>query len=169
MKSALEQALASLSRRALTRHELVKRLAAKGYSEEQIQEALQKVTEWGYIDDRRLAFDICQTRQERNSRRRISEDLRLRGIEATIVEQALQTYPVEEEFRSCFALAEQFWHQEKARLEREQNRSKNRPQRKPGLQPGLLLQQRVGRKLMYRGYSYELIHDVLRQIAGKEE
>ena len=188
MKSALEQALDSLARRAMTRQELEKRLRAKEYSDQQIIDAMRRIMEWGYIDDRRLALDYCQTRRQRYSRRRIREELRRRGVDAALIEEALDVYSVEEEFKQCLALAEQLWQQEKLKPDREARRPKGTKTEAQNISKledydeadgqrsdqtksarRFHLEQKVGRKLLYRGYPYELIHAVLKQIEGKEE
>jgi SOS response regulatory protein OraA/RecX len=57
--TALEAGLKRLSARALSRGELRQRLASR-FSSTEVEAALDRIAELGYLDDRRLAFDRAE-------------------------------------------------------------------------------------------------------------
>ena len=63
----------------------------RGFDPEQIDTALQRCTELGYLDDVRYAVNraTCLMRQGRAVGHRVLVDLRQRGIDAELAEQAL--------------------------------------------------------------------------------
>jgi len=80
-----------LAARALSAEELRSRLRRRGFSEEDASAALVSVSEQGYLDDRALAYTMVASRAKRLlGRPRIAAELKRRGIEAGIVEEALR-------------------------------------------------------------------------------
>ncbi len=91
-----EYALLLLKFRPRSRKELYSRLRRKGYSEEEIEKALQWLEESGFIDEMDMAIDYVRAGVERGwSRMRIIKGLRERGIPSDIVEEALRHYDEE--------------------------------------------------------------------------
>lgn len=159
MKTALEVALDCLSRRAMTQYELQKRLKDKKFSDAEIAEAMARVAEWGYIDDQKLASSFCESRLQRHPCRRVREDMRNRGITDQLIEEVLsERYSPEEEYRQCLVLAGQL-----AKLE--QNKPKRPAKGMRGkVSEKTLLTQKVGRKLILRGYPLGMIRSVLAEL-----
>jgi len=71
-----------LARRPHTAAELSAALRRKGYAPGPIGEAVGAMIESGYIDDRRLAYNIFLSRSKRMrlGRRRLEQELRRRGV-----------------------------------------------------------------------------------------
>ena len=152
-----------LSRRPLTHYELETRLKEKGYQSLEVNEVLKKMAKLGYLNDQDLALTVSQSRLKRYSQCRVRQDLQNRGLEPHVIEQALElTYSSDDEFQQCLTLAERWWMQEGKRWEqRVQDQEKDA---KKALPRQLLLQQKVARKLVQRGYPTDMVRSVLYQI-----
>ncbi len=68
-----------------TREQLHQKLRQGFYPETVIEEALEYVESYGYIDDLRYATDYIYYNQEYKSRRRIENDLQKKGISKEII------------------------------------------------------------------------------------
>ena len=180
MKNALETALASLSRRAYSCWELTKSLGDKGFSPEEIAEACARLTEWGYLDDRKYALQYAQYRTRHQTRRQVREGLRRRGIGEDIVRGVLaEVYPPEQERENCRAMAERLWGEELARRYRRTGKElKSEDENcefyaeagRFDIQAQMLRKARakVGQKLALRGYPTELIRACLEALRDPE-
>jgi regulatory protein len=84
-------ALRLLSRRDYSRAGLRSRLVDKGFDEEQIEAALQRCIELGYLDDARYALSRAASLMNRGSAvgHRVLADLRQHGVSDEDAEQAL--------------------------------------------------------------------------------
>ncbi|MCO5386855.1 MAG: RecX family transcriptional regulator [Desulfosporosinus sp.] len=160
-RSAKDVALDCLSRRALTYCELEARLKEKGYESSEIRAVLEKMLEWGYLNDEELAFMYSKSRLKRYSRRRVQQDMQNRGLVPQLIEQALgENYSSNDEFEQCLTLAERWWVQEGKRWEHKnaiENAKKMIPRE-------LWVQQKIARKLIQRGYPTDMVRNVLSQI-----
>jgi regulatory protein len=87
--TALEAGLKRLSARALSKGELRQRLQAR-FPEHEVEAALKRLSELGYLEDRRLAFDRAEDALA-NGRgpQLIAERLTKAGIDPPIVAEAL--------------------------------------------------------------------------------
>jgi len=86
-----QKALQLLATRAHFRRELEAKLRQRGYPGEEIEAALAKLTEEGYLDDRATARVFVESRQGRTSegRSRLRAELIKRGAPDDAVEAAL--------------------------------------------------------------------------------
>lgn len=157
-RSAKEVALDCLSRRALTHYELETRLKEKGYESSEINTVLERLQEWGYLNDQELAFIYSKSRLKRYSRRRVQQDMQNRGLVPQLIEQALgETYSSDDEFEQCLTLAKRWWKQEGKRWEN-RNAADNTKRMIPR---ELWLWQKIARKLIQRGYPSDMVRNVL--------
>lgn len=157
-KSALDTALSYLSRRALTYYELQSRLGKKGYYEAEIEETLKRVKGWGYVNDKALALSFAQVKLVNFSRSRVKQDLLKRGIVAELVDEVLGgLYQPEQELSQCVALARKMWSEEAKRWENSYQYKKTYMY----IPRELFLKQKVGQKLMQKGYQQEVIRQAL--------
>jgi Uncharacterized protein conserved in bacteria len=155
-RSVWEVALDCLSRRAFTNHELETRLKEKGFESSDINQALTRLKDFGYLNDQELALAYSKSRLKRYSRRRVLYDLKNRGLTPQIIEQALgETYSSDEEFQQCLSLAKQWWGQEVKRWEQRKTENTRAAQRE------LWIQQRVARRLIQRGYPSDMVRSAL--------
>lgn len=104
MASAFSQSLYYLTGRNRTVHETGEYLRRKNYSSEEILHALTRLLELDLLDDRKTAAEwVAYTmRCKPRGRERLNRELRARGINKSIVEEALA--PVDEEAELELAL-----------------------------------------------------------------
>jgi regulatory protein len=86
-------ALRLLTRRDRSETELRQKLGQFGFSLPAIESAIEKCREYNYLDDRRYATERARSlmRTGRGVGRKIMLDLRQRGIDETIAQQAQET------------------------------------------------------------------------------
>lgn len=136
-KSARECALFLLEYRDRTEQEMRNKLTEREYLPEEIDEAIQFLKEYRYIDDAEYAKRYIRIYSARKSTRQLRGELERRGVDHELIALALEEEPVDEE---------------------EQLR---RLLQKKGYQPGQRTEPAAYRKLMAalarKGYSYELI------------
>ena len=89
--SAYERALRLLGQRRHFRADLRRKLLARGYAAEEVEEALGRCAAAGYLDDAATASAFVAERQERRGlgRVRIAAELRRRGAAGEAVDAAL--------------------------------------------------------------------------------
>ncbi len=89
----------SLAVRMQSRAEIVKKLEARDVPAEVAQEALDRVTGYGYLDDAALAGQLARGMRNRGyGRRRAEQKLRARGLPGDVAEVALaEAYAAEDE------------------------------------------------------------------------
>ena len=83
------RAMSLLKDRDYTRKKLVEKLKANGYPDECIEKAVQYVSSYGYIDDKRYAVNYIISHMTSKSRRVIEQSLMLKGVETDIISCAL--------------------------------------------------------------------------------
>ncbi len=142
--SSKEAAMQLLSRRDHGEYELYQKLTLKGYSEDDIQQAVNFCLDHNYLDDLRYAkSQIRQHVYKGHGERRIRQELNQKRVADSVIELAL-----EEEPQDWFELAKQA-------AEKKFKGVKAQDQKEYAKQV---------RFLQYRGYSFEQIAYAL----GKE-
>jgi len=93
--SAYQKAVQLLAARPHFRAELEKKLAARGYPEDEIAAALDRLADQGYVDDAKAAAGFVAGRLDRGAlgRTRLRAELAARGAEAEAIEAALAALP----------------------------------------------------------------------------
>lgn len=94
-KRAKLRAMNLLKSRDYTTEELRKKLKQGFYPEPVIEQALQYVTSFGYVDDLRYAVSYLQSYEGSKSVRRIQQDLQKKGISSSIWESAYVKWQAE--------------------------------------------------------------------------
>ena len=89
LKEAKKKALSLLGDMDRTEEELILKLKQKGYSTEIAEQAVEYVKSFGYINDVNYAERFIESRQKTKSRQEIYSVLCQKGIERTVVEQAM--------------------------------------------------------------------------------
>ena len=88
--AALEVALRALRHRDLSAAELERRLASKGFTEDDCHETLESLRRTGLLDDRRYAEGRAETLADRGAGNAfIRHDLDRAGIDRDLVDEAL--------------------------------------------------------------------------------
>ena len=93
--SAYQKAVQLLGSRPHFRRELQAKLAQRGFPPGEIEEALDRLTEQGYLDDRKTAAGFVEHRLSRNTegRLRLRAELEKRGAPSEAIEEALAAVP----------------------------------------------------------------------------
>lgn len=104
----LEYALKKLSLRQYSRCEIRELLQRKGYNEEEINQVMEKLTAWGYLDDKKMAESLLTqlTMQKAYGRYYVKRKLAARGIEPEFIEEILALYDEEREFELAAAIVD---------------------------------------------------------------
>ena len=146
-------ALRLLSYRPRSRAELVRRLKTKGFAREIIDQVIEQLERLGYVDDAAYARSLAQNLAEsgRFGPRAIRAKLRQRGLPADVVREAMEEAVEEmDEYEAARQLAER------------------RLQRLRGIDP-FKQKQRLYSFLMRRGFSPEIVRDVLESVLPAEQ
>lgn len=90
-QSPLDYALGILSRRRASGGQITASMRRKGYSEQEVGEALARLSEWGYLDDEGYARDILHSMAEGCplGRRRAKYELSKRLFDTDTIEAAV--------------------------------------------------------------------------------
>lgn len=141
---AVERAVHLLSYRARSEQELRQRLAEKDFNEAIIGYTIEQLDEWGMINDTEFAEQVIEGEKSKGKgRRAVSYALRQKGVPSDIATEVLDSeYP--DELEADIALA---W-----------------ASRKRNVEP-----QKLQRQLATRGFSYDVISQVIAQLVEDME
>jgi regulatory protein len=108
--SAFDRATTLLAARPHFASELRRKLAARGYEDEEIDEALARLTALGYLDDESLAAAEAERLRERKglSRAGVAAELARKGAGRGAVTAALADVSPGDEFETARAVAERW-------------------------------------------------------------
>lgn len=146
MEGAYEKALSLLSRQKYTKKAIVDKLKAKGYDAEIIENVINKLAEYGYINDEDFvkSFVNCNTTK---SRRAIEANLMQKGIKREVIKEVLEDSTTKESEREKCVLASQKYMKNK------------------------ILDDSVAKKLkahlMYKGFMFEDILYAIKLLGGE--
>lgn len=87
-KRAKLRAMNLLQRRSYTVDQLKDKLAMGGYPGVIVEEAIEYVASFNYVNDERYACDFIECNKEKKSKRRIFQDLAARGISGELAQAA---------------------------------------------------------------------------------
>lgn len=104
---ARDVVLRQLSMMARSREQLREKVLAKGVGEDVAERVLDRFTEVGLVDDAAFAESLVRTQRESRglSRRGLAAELRRRGVERDVVEEAVSAVGDEEEYETALRLA----------------------------------------------------------------
>lgn len=104
-RTALTQALHILSRRDHSEAELHRKLSLKGYGTDEQAEALARLRQLGYVDDRRFARSFAESalRNGKGFGFRLRVELQRRGIAEAVIEETLAALAGEYEEQTLLA------------------------------------------------------------------
>ena len=95
--TALDKALKHISVSMKTEKELRRFLKQKGYLEDVTDYVLGKMKEYGYVDDQAYASSYVEGASKRKGSRLIQLELRQKGVDAEMIDEALSTLEDESE------------------------------------------------------------------------
>ncbi|MBP1764732.1 MAG: RecX family transcriptional regulator [Firmicutes bacterium] len=106
-QAALDAAIRALTFRALTEQEIEQKLNKRSCPNEIIQEVIQYLKSYGYLNDEKLASAMVDklTRDGKHGRNGIMGKMRQRGIPEAIVQQTIQVFDPKTEVLSAIAVA----------------------------------------------------------------
>jgi len=89
-KRAILRAMNLLQKRDYTEYKLTQKLNDGGYPKVSIDETIEYVKSYKYLDDRRYASDYVRYYMESRSKKRISQDLMQKGIDRDLINEILE-------------------------------------------------------------------------------
>ena len=102
---AIEKALSILKYMDRCERELRTKLNQSDYSEDLIEQAIQYVKHYGYLDDERYATAYVRSRMNHKSKLMLSSELMQKGVEKSLIQQVMESeYSVEEEDAEMIAI-----------------------------------------------------------------
>lgn len=115
---AYVQALKYLERKQRTRKELADRLKEKEISQSVIEQALQRLEQEGLINDELYAKQWASQRisSQRKGRAWVRQELRQKGVDKSLISEALDEVSQEQEFESCLIVGRKKWNQTRGEL-----------------------------------------------------
>lgn len=106
MAGALDAGLRLLARRAHSRAEVRRKLGRRGYAEEEVESAVTRLGELGYLDDRAFAEGYVRRRSPARGPLALSAELAARGVDRRLADAALGGFGAEDELASAVRLVE---------------------------------------------------------------
>ncbi len=105
---AKKRAMNLMQKRDYTEYKLREKLREGMYPDEVVDEAIEYMKSYRYIDDERYADDYIRYHLSDKSRRRIAQDLMQKGIDSNVIEKAMESAYGDEnddpELRQCISL-----------------------------------------------------------------
>lgn len=95
--SAFSRAVGYIEKSLKTQKQLQTYLKEKGFLQESIDDAVQKLKEYGYIDDKVYAENYIKTYKDKKGKIKLKFDLLSKGVAADVIEEALQEFVDEDE------------------------------------------------------------------------
>ncbi|MGI6126415.1 MAG: RecX family transcriptional regulator [Planifilum sp.] len=144
-------ALRYLASKRRTAWELEQMLRRKGVSSAHREAVLEEFHRFGYLDDHAFARDWVEERRSRKGygAARIRRELEEKGISPELIDRVLGEVDEEDEFRLAMEVAER-------RLSRMRDL------------PWAVLERRLGRQLLNRGFSSTVVLEVLERVRSTD-
>jgi regulatory protein len=98
-----------LGRRAHSRVELLLKLTRRGFDGMAVREALKRLDELGYLDDRAFAQSFVRRRGSARGPRALSAELAARGVDRAEVDTALAGFGPAEQLAAATRIAERLY------------------------------------------------------------
>ena len=148
---AYVHALKYLERKSRTRNEIQKRLLEKETSLEVIRDVLERLSREGLVNDALYAQQWAEQRitSQRKGKAWVRHELRQKGIDKTLITEALEGVSPEQEYESALVIGRKKWSQTKGET--------------------LDKKRKVGAYLMRRGFSGEQVRRVLNVVIQEED
>lgn len=142
---ALDAGLRLLARRAHSRAEVRRKLGRRGYGEEEVETAVERLVELGYLDDRNFAEGHVRRRSSALGPLALSAELAARGVDRSLADTALSHFDADAQLASATRLAERVFG--------------------PGSFPGYReMLDSVGPKLLRRGFSPGVVRSACKAV-----
>ncbi len=147
-KVSFDMAVGYLEKYSVSEKGLRDYLKKKGFGGKTIKKSVEKLREYGFLDDEKFAKNYFETLSSKNGKRAIATKLKQKGVSAEIIENLLSGVEEDDEIQNATLLAEKF--------------AKNR-------QKDLKNKQKCLAHLIYKGYDYGVAQKVTNKIFTGEE
>ncbi|NLA53894.1 MAG: regulatory protein RecX [Clostridiales bacterium] len=107
-QKALQKAVWLLSRRDYSEQQLRKKLVDAAYRPQTCERVCDFLKAGHYLDDARYAENFIMRRKSKSGSRKLSMDLRYKGIENETTQTALESFSQEEEIEAACKLAKKY-------------------------------------------------------------
>lgn len=150
-KKAMNAALNYLTATDRTKSQMERNLAKKGFSEEVVRATIEKLENYGYVDDKDYASRFVKQQVENKGmgKRSVAGKLYRFGIDGETAKEALSAVDEETERENALSWAIKL----SRRIEETDPRKKR---------------EKLVRRLVLKGFSYDVINSALRQILSDE-
>ncbi|NLI93708.1 MAG: regulatory protein RecX [Peptococcaceae bacterium] len=156
-KNAMDIALSRLSRSQTTVLQLRKYLERKGFDLGNINETIKKLVEWNYVNDKEYALAFIRTKRNKFSKKKTIIELQRAGVDQEQTSTLLDEYYTDEhEYQNCLRFAQKIWQTESIKWEKYKNLAKYQH-----IIREAFLKKKVGDKLLMRGFSFDIVKNVL--------
>ncbi len=147
---ALDLSLYYLGLKSRTRHEMEAYLKRRQYAPEVIAAVMDKLKDYGFIDDEQLSQRAVDTlSRQRLGRGAIERKLRQRGVDKDLAREALNAYQPEDENENARELARTLWERYREAEPRKR-------------------WQKTAAALARRGFSWDSIQSALQNLTSEE-
>jgi regulatory protein len=143
--TALDSGIRYLAGRAHSRAELGRKLAQKGFEPDEVEAALGRLAELGYLDDAAFARALVRRRSGSRGPSALAAELSAKGISREGVSAALAGLDSSEQLAAATRLAERMYAERPVTGYRE-------------------MLDRIGSKLLRRGYSGAIVREACRAV-----
>ncbi|MHB0998802.1 MAG: regulatory protein RecX [Armatimonadota bacterium] len=152
VNKAKERALTLLEYRKRSRSEIMQRLKKAGYEQDIIDDVLVRLDAMGFVDDADFSQSWVNHRLAGKAmgRKRIRYELKLKGVEDSVVEEALSTVDADEEYNTALESARRRWQRDNDPDERSKKR-------------------RLASYLGRQGFEWDIIKRILSELSAEEE
>jgi len=140
---AFDMAVSYLEKYVVSEKGLKNYLKKKSFDDETIQKSIEKLQEYGFIDDEKFAKNYFECLNGKNGKRAIAQKLKQKGVSREIIEKLLETVDEDEEIEKAKLLASKF--------------AKNR-------QKDTKSKQKCVAHLIYKGYDYSVAQKATNEI-----
>lgn len=149
LSKAKNKAMSILNRRYISEKDLRQKLS--DYAPEIVDEVLDKLKEYGFIDDKSLALKIANDNSNlsRFGPNKIKQNLYKKGIGKDDIEEVLETISTDEQLDNAIYLAQKKY-----------DRIKGEDKRK--------IYQKLNQHLLYKGFSYDIVKKAITEVLDNE-
>lgn len=150
IRKAYNAAVQYLAKRKRTEAEVRKYLREKETVESVVREVILKLYEYKFLDDEDYALSYVRTQMNTADKgpEVIKKELQQRGVDDSLIDEAMREYPFERQFETALQLCEKF-------AGKNQRDSKR------------ILQQKMEQLLLRKGFPYDMIASVIAELDDK--
>ncbi len=94
--SAFDKAVNLLAFKDRTTQEIINKLKEKGYSSDEIEETVEKLSYYGYLNDQNYTISYIKDNTSKKGKRLILNELGQKGVDRYIIENACEELEIDE-------------------------------------------------------------------------